>query len=81
MKECIFQEIKTAAGKKFLVSDSAIDSNERQCAYVYACVRAFKDTRTRVRVYACVRARLKRVRKGSPKRPFRTNVSSMVVSE
>ena len=50
MKECIFQEIKTAAGKKFLVSDSAIDSNERQCAYVYACVRAFKDTRTRVRV-------------------------------
>jgi hypothetical protein len=39
MKECIFQEIKTAAGKKFLVSDSAIDFNERQCAYVYAGMR------------------------------------------
>ena len=47
MKECIFQEIKTAAGKKFLVSDSAIDSNERQCAYVYACVRAFKESEER----------------------------------
>jgi len=52
-------------------------------ASAHMCTRAcaFKDTRARVRVYACVRARLKRVRKGSPKRPFRTNASSMVVSE
>ena len=50
-------------------------------ASAHMCTRAcaFKDTRARV--YACVRARLKRVRKGSPKRPFRTNASSMVVSE
>jgi hypothetical protein len=50
-------------------------------ASAHMCTLACARLRIRVRVYACVRARLKRVRKGSPKRPFRTNASSMVVSE
>lgn len=68
----------TKVTKVTKVTQQLILTNASAHMCTRACAR-FKDTRARV--YACVRARLKRVRKGSPKRPFRTNASSMVVSE